>query len=601
MRKDSLQMDLFEFPQYTSEQAHRLIDRSEPPPDPENRRIPFRTQPRALTQNEVHNFRSKHASSPVPPKWLKDIDKVIQFARTVNNLSDSSLEALLRHPDERVRIALVQNEARDTGWGKKKRAMDAKLRLYMQALEEADAEEVVWTPLLDAIASRRFSPSIFTYRSGADGRTVSIESPERRVERLIPWIQSQTDPSAFDPLWSFEYSHVRRCIVRHAKCLTNDWVQRVLQGEAEVWHLARNPTLTEQQRQKIHDWALACFKGAQKYGVFYQTHLGLHAKWTLIALQETGWPVPQSTREVLLNIANTKINNGTWRPTSVDAQRSLSDALYLRGAAMETLLELKDLSTQHLIRLFDAIQDGISGYQLNRFLQHPAADLNFLRHIARHASRLQGTVRQVLAEKAEARHDPVIREILTKSTSPTLHVALCQDATNPETFSKHFRKILRNSPEKALAVLMTISNSSELVRIDDVRAFVEGPTGKSKKDKQPTDWQRLDVLIWLRHRPLVGDPDGRPGELAENYARQYLPIVFRRLIEGDTAEPRKLVYLLRKKGDKIVDLLDKEDLLPLLQSPNQELRLATMLAISQLTHRAQPAARAEVDTPVKTR
>lgn len=580
MAETILQLDFFESSQNKS--ANTTLREQDQAREIAQSAIPFRTILRVWDTSEMDPQGIRNDSSPEKFKHIP-VEKALHLARTTKNISDKRLDFFIHHPDERVPIALTENPERDRGWGWARRKGRAQRMLYERAIRDADIENVVWTPLLDALASNNVWPSKPYYvQKGSAG---DIQTASARARALVPWIEQQTDPGAFEDLWEFRYKQIRECVARHARCLNAAWIHRILQDVDLISDLADNPWLTQDQRQQLHDWALTIFRNANnaKDDKYH------YASSVLIRLQAKGWILPKSTKNLLIDRVGSRgdlfvsYHRFAHRPQA-DTAQFFYGTDHPRAAALSVLMGTPNLSSEELIRIFIAIEGEAPTYRIEELIQKAGQDVMVLRYIAQRSTDFQ--VRSALLKNDTATQDTIVRDCLARSSSPYIHFELCRSANNPKQFGKHFAHLARHDPERALHVLGFCTNSGSLIRLKDFRELIEGSPRPNKRQRNrndaiSVDQIRFQALLWLRNRPLVDDPpSGHPGEVAERYVREYLPIIFQRIVKTEREDD--IITLLQHHSDKFIDLLTPDDLMPLLQSSNQQLRLACMLALQNV-------------------
>lgn len=82
--------------------------------------------------------------------------------------------------------------------------------IYPRAVQEANQEGVLWTPLLDRLASQGNGPRV-PGKIDREGRRVLV-SPggrEKRVQALLPWLERQCTAAPWMELAAFERRHGR--------------------------------------------------------------------------------------------------------------------------------------------------------------------------------------------------------------------------------------------------------------------------------------------------------------------------------------------------------------------------------------------------------
>jgi hypothetical protein len=156
-------------------------------------------------------------------------------------------ERWMHHPDERVPIAFLEVHPNVFSVGE-----SASVAMYRHAVRSAEAEQVVWTPLLDKLGARGWP-----YRADAAGGHPPAR-PEDHIGALEPWmaIASETD---LKRLLAFEHKAVSALAAAYAANLSPDMVAQLYASEAGPKlpdALALNPNLNLEARARLADLIL---------------------------------------------------------------------------------------------------------------------------------------------------------------------------------------------------------------------------------------------------------------------------------------------------------------------------------------------------------
>lgn len=543
--------------------------------------LPFQREPRRATPAHLDSLND--AQGLKGARAFREPQDSAELARTAKSMVPDRLESLLLHPDERVPLALLSNRQNPRPWDKagyRKRVVDV---LYQRAMQTAEHNGVLWSPLLDRLAVKRAWPGNFYSHHGRNypwnvdetpyaEAPVQVRSAEDQAERLVPWIQEQTDPDVVGDLWAFRYHGVKRRLAEHASCLTPEWIARVLaESEFAPW-LARNPSLTPAQREQVAEWALKLFEDPNVAPLTEPA--GQHARRALVALDAAMGSVAESVKERLLEVARAPEG-----PQEASSGRPTYRRRLAATAARQTLVELASTEPALLARLYDAAPEETD--IVMAIVKHPNANCPVWRHVVRDTSYFP--VRDYLSDVPEARTDPVIRSVLAGSSSDSVLLELCKDAS-PAEFSRHFRKVVDKDAAAAVQLLVDDEIDPAVVSEEDLLRILEGPLSFPKsrrhRDRQGIEMRlKIKVCFWLRGKRFQTDltavHDGEGDVLADRHLR--------RILKDALAARHDLVAtLLDEHYDKVRHLLQPADLAPLLESAERSIRMAAVMALREL-------------------
>ncbi|HEX7121779.1 MAG TPA: hypothetical protein VF178_05350 [Gemmatimonadaceae bacterium] len=145
----------------------------------------------------------------------------------------TSISAWIRDADEAVLVALVRREAPG--------ALAAhSMPLIQRALDEATAENLFWTPLLDALASEGHWPvPTWSVGSPAVKPDERYTGPKEMLSRLAAWMETVDEPDALDGLLLFTHQELRTLLARHARVFSPGLLAELVPVYAST--LANNP------------------------------------------------------------------------------------------------------------------------------------------------------------------------------------------------------------------------------------------------------------------------------------------------------------------------------------------------------------------------
>lgn len=550
---------------------------SEGPPAELPYRVSFRTvsDDQIAQINREHGFKGARAYLPV--------EHAVEMASEAKSLIDARLTAFLEHPDERVPCALMQNRRSKKPWGIGARAYDrGKLvrdTLYQRAMDEAERDGVVWTQMLDTLASRRLWPYVnyqgqsYTFAPQTNRPTRALISPYDQAAKLIPWIEAQTDPALIHPLLNFGFDRIAELVARHTACLDDSLLDRLLKQWRLGRDIARNRFLTDAQVRKLIDWALELLKSkpASVYSRRDYEHSARYGADTLVALHEPGHRIDAATRDALMDMVKPKPTKYRYGYSNRYIEISTSEA------ALSALLGLEDLEPERLLALYETLK-GEQDHVMS-IIKHPAATVEIWRHVATTSGFFP--VREYLSKQPAALEDETIRASLAKSSSASVLAGLAFDAS-PDEFAKYFRLILRRDASEAFRILQRDGFDTSKVPLAEIIPMVEGklhfPDRRSIRAPSENAF-RLNVLLWLRGKRLADDPRDEPGRTAEAYVVPRLQPIVRNAFESDE---RLALELMENHANQIRDMVSPADLLNVLQSENQRVRIAAMTLLAEL-------------------
>jgi hypothetical protein len=195
---------------------------------------PFTLATTTATQGEIaHRNREQNRTGPAAHEAT--ISAIARIHRQWS-ATHKRLDSWVTHPDERVVIALLDN------LGHASRISDDQVAaLARRAMQRANDQQVLWTPLLDAVV-RRLPFRIYDVARFRDF-VAFIHRNEQAVGR---WVKTSASAKDLSDLLTFRTSSIRNQIAANATRLDVPMVQSLMGGS---WHdaaLAENSALSDE-------------------------------------------------------------------------------------------------------------------------------------------------------------------------------------------------------------------------------------------------------------------------------------------------------------------------------------------------------------------
>jgi hypothetical protein len=377
--------------------------------------------------------------------------------------------AAVRHPDERVPIAWTMRQ----DWGEE----GARRALAARAFAEAEAQDVAWTPLLDALVHSGLFPSTGE-PSGLRVTPPSGVPQDPRVremlERIARWVRDQTSVQEIGRVLQFESIALRRMVAAEARVIGPEQAEELASHATCRQALAANPHLAPQV--VAHLQVLAAGWLSETGGALRSNGSAL-----LNELRDAGHPLSEKGREALLSaleegqtrdgfshlirdpelgeaglIRLIGLGFGTnpygglvaqvaLHPCATPETRSAQFAKTRAGDSAESLLRAEVLPPDVFTAL---LRDVTSSTDMAKLIAHGSSTPEIW-HAGMERCGAKAEVRAALASNPRARRDPAIRRVLLASNADTVLQALLEDA-EPAEFRRLMRKLLRDNPEAAL-------------------------------------------------------------------------------------------------------------------------------------------------------
>lgn len=158
------------------------------------------------------------------------------------------MEQVARHPSEVIRFTAVRLDPAEFRVG----AVDVREAVIRQALDEAKAEGLAWTPLLDVLSTEGVWPILSDYAEDLYDDTDLPDPDEWLSERLAVWVR-QASSEETQALFAFEAEPLWRVIALHGRDLSAEQVDRLLEKGSQ--RTARALAANEAAMEK-HDAAV---------------------------------------------------------------------------------------------------------------------------------------------------------------------------------------------------------------------------------------------------------------------------------------------------------------------------------------------------------
>lgn len=398
--------------------------------------------------------------------------------------SEDFLE-FLQHPDEDIIWLIARNYRTHRIWGDH-RGADLVDALRARAIADADAEGVIWTPVLDELATagafkkpmaRQWLP-----RGHPDAKQEANEEKEEQYDRilgLIPWVAAQKDPKALHPLLEFRSDEVRKLLAREARVMDDVLFDRLrTSGKNVARAMAENKYMPLEYRTRLMNTCWETYRKARK-GTKRHVYERVFVLTMLKAAITQGPGLPPSTRAAILahlrrvwNPDPELVNIIVQDPEATrDDIRRILKFLSTRNAVDVILRErVHDSDMKALLKTLKVAEKVVEAPNpppasldwilhlhsndeglVTRIARHPAAPVSTLLSIA-HRCMHQSYSLMTLAKRAEAREHPRIRSILVSVPSANVAESLLPYANSTE-YPLLLNKIAGQSIKRALDLL----------------------------------------------------------------------------------------------------------------------------------------------------
>lgn len=360
-----------------------------------------------------------------------------------------------------------------------------------RALRDADAEGLVWTPVLDAAAGSKAWSMVVTEKWPGKER-FGIPTEEERIAKLAAWVAACRDPAQLEDLLRFRAGPIRKVVAANAQALSREAMLDLAKSAELAELLRKNPATgagidEALVRKSFEDWKHALANRSQPGAPPYD-EIGETEKSVLVSLLRKGVTLPDEIRDELFAMA---LNTRSFRP---DPRPDLAADILLedRNTPVEMLRQLKSNTSSRNARILlhpncsddlwaELIRQGYDLQLAMKERQFPTEKLDVA--YAHHSTNgwahdiiaaffEQENIRKelVLKELAYARgayksrllislsRNPVarkwseVRELLLRSSSAEVVTNLVADG-NADDYERSMLKLLRVNREEALKIL----------------------------------------------------------------------------------------------------------------------------------------------------
>lgn len=411
---------------------------------------PFRLNVKEVSDEEIRRINEerglKRARRFLPSFSAKQM--AVQAASAVR----SRLRSWLLHPSEDV-IHHIVDRSHPEFLAKKDETFFKDL-LYQRAVSDAEEEGVVWTPLLDSMASgwawtgdpfykHTWHPPTYQGRGWAFAEK-DVENPRdfeyshQRADRLIPWIKKQTDTKEVAKLVEFEFKHILELVAVHAQVVDLELVRALIEKHAHTSEIfVKNQVVSGELLDWIEEWGQNSLVGGRSGPEGAMN--GYQAQNALVALEERVGNVKPEVRRAIIDKLSEKdsLSKNRWErgyPSWSDSKKSTCFA---------TLMRLEKITPEEILDIYEAVREN-SNY-VEQVVKHPAADASLFKVVAQEISNIG--VRNALVERGAALDTEEVVDVLRTSTSPQVLYPQLEGADK-----KEFRRLFRNIVKKDFAM-----------------------------------------------------------------------------------------------------------------------------------------------------
>lgn len=409
------------------------------------RDAPYRTEPRTASREVVDALNEAEGNEYA--RRYEPAEAAKERIRTQVSANPARIRSWTRHPDETVVLQLLNKLAWVSKNGRMQKTFVETERYLVirevgrRALADAEHEGVVWTPLLDRFARGRF----WRLRHVWDGPGVA-----EQIERLRPWLETQTDPQALKPLLDFGHSKLVRFVLKNAPVVDQGLVDIVGDEHSSELHvLVRNPNLPDPMAGKLVSRSADVLTSVDQKAYAGDIPSSIRV---LQALTKAGHELPDDFRERAF---------GALRRVSEERDGELTfGATRVLGVLLQTDGLLDE---EGLLQIWGWLDPEKDTSNVRRLIGHPAAGARLWTDILSETGNLK--IRQKVIRLERARKDEEVRELLAETTSGKLLATLCRESRGEE-LQEHFRRLSRHDPVRALDLF----DEDELPHFEDLDA-----------------------------------------------------------------------------------------------------------------------------------
>jgi hypothetical protein len=300
-----------------------------------------------------------------------------------------------------------------------------RIGFYLKAIQGADSEGMIWTPMLDALALRGDWPDAGTLEAECDEPFISEHD---RIAQLLPWVRGVSSAGEAAALLEFRAPAVRALAVREV-VPDDNFISEVL-GQAEegdpgiASHLAENPNLNDAQRRHLTEEACGLLYG----GSSAQSAVAL----SILSKIKSSPPIDIS-RALCRSIQ--------------EARKDRIPLPLLRG--LRPLLAREDLDAEALAELAQVAADGYTALAC-----HPSAGIEVWQELLRRGRR-EPAAWWALTESDRALSHPEVRARLLKLDKSPRTARLLLERSASDEFKEVFSVLCELVPQWAIRELET--------------------------------------------------------------------------------------------------------------------------------------------------
>lgn len=410
---------------------------------------------------------------------------------------NQALSEYVFHSDEKRAVGYISEE-RHAPSRRVGRYAFVRTAAYHRGMREAQTDGVLWTPLLDELASREAWPeeSAMDFRWSDDGPPVySLRTPDGEVERrtffhpheivghLAGPVEAVQDADVIRRLLRFRYVRVWEIVARHTRCLDEPLMQKLVDALPTLGvEIAQNDSLTRDQIDWLVNWAvesLAHRKANDVDDLQMDVPLNDPAFGTgpeAEALIHLYHRYPELMSEVqtleLFGIALRHDPAAQWgRRVGVDGSAGAQAQAVLVNMSRE------QLSPADLHALYDMAPNN--EWLVQRVVQNAGADVSVWRHIADHCHFV--SVQKALATHPEARKDGTVRKSLEDKGDLGVLRVLLSSAQGAE-FRRLFRGLVARDQAMGLRVITNATRAQQKTTVaEDYLPILASASGEDRE------------------------------------------------------------------------------------------------------------------------
>jgi len=423
--------------------------------------LPYRliVQPSTVSQSDADALNVTRKAKGIL-RFENSLDALARI-RDAKSASPDRLRSWIWHPSEAVPIAVLANSAFSAGEHALNNA-HLHTSLYQRALEDAQSQGLMWTPLLDAIGAHHApgygvkdwlpSDSHVTGRLPVNtglwtnGRMSILDSTgDRAVARALPlreslaplirWVADQTSRDEIRPLFASRTDVLRESVAEVATCLTREDVasflddSTVLVGTAVVSNPAVHQMLGDEFWTLLLDnferMVTVRMKNAYSHFREFETRVSM-----LIAIV----PPRRDHFERLTDLLCPR------DPKAMSPIVRHAEGYYIHDVSANVIKQFGTLWPTDLYRHL-VMNYSLPTYARSRVVVHPAMTEAILEELATATSDFP--TRLLIAKASGQVESPRVRQELMKSTSAEISAMLFPGEQSPRKAKSLLRKSVK--------------------------------------------------------------------------------------------------------------------------------------------------------------